>query len=775
MKRYLTLLLGFCSLVFTLPAATTYYVDFASGSDHASGTSPASAWQRAPGDPEVRSRAAATELRPGDRVVFKGGVVYRGRIVVPASGTAESPIVFDGNQDGTFGTGRAILDGSVLVTGWRPCESAEDCGGNRHWRQLYTTTIRGIAGVNAYNVGLVQGEAMLYPAQSPKPDDPFYDCDATHFWRTEEVPTRTSLRDERLVSIGDALLGAYVVQITASNFAAYSKITGWDEASTTVTYEQANRQPTGRYSIANSIHEEVLNRPGEYVFLEDAEGPGHHRLVVWPWENTDPVWDPISMRVLHRAFDFGSEGLQHVVIQGFRIQTFGQAVGGRNTEGIRIRNNEITRIRSTGNASAVQFGEVRDHRVEGNYIHHGQRANAIQTVHGENVVYAGNRVEMVGRSPLRFYHIRRGQMVDNIVLDCRGIHSNPFTIYVECEDILVARNVAHRSNIGLTLNNTQRVYVINNIFTSSGSTIGLWPGGLTKDHVFLNNIIGWDGAAFFVNDANATGMVLKNNILGGLAGYPFDETHHLGHNLYFSPRADYETGAVRVRDLASLFLDPENDDYRLHPQSAAIGRGVDVSDHYPRDVFPDFDFDADFAGNPRGAGGVYDIGPFAAPGAVEERVPREIPETEETVPPLSLPVDSEATIVIPATAFSAEGGGEVNRFLPDDPDEVSHIRHWSASGHWIEWTIPVEEAGAYAVTLRYAALAYTPRSIHVNGEIAPGLDEVVLPRTWGWRDFQEATLSHPIPLQVGENQVRLECLGGLGFNLAEIRFTRITP
>jgi hypothetical protein len=94
----------------------SYYVDFMAGNDSADGRSPATAWQHAPGDSGATALAAGARLAAGDVVLFKGGVHYRGSIDVPASGTASAPIVYDGNSAGTWGDGRAIIDGELTRT-----------------------------------------------------------------------------------------------------------------------------------------------------------------------------------------------------------------------------------------------------------------------------------------------------------------------------------------------------------------------------------------------------------------------------------------------------------------------------------------------------------------------------------------------------------------------------------------------------------------------------------------------------------------------------------
>jgi hypothetical protein len=98
-------------------AGTTYYVDFAQGSDDNPGTSPSSPWKHAPGDPDATGVVANASLNPGARVLFKGGVVYYGTIVLQWSGSAGLPVTYDGNSAGDFGIGPAIVDGSGQALG----------------------------------------------------------------------------------------------------------------------------------------------------------------------------------------------------------------------------------------------------------------------------------------------------------------------------------------------------------------------------------------------------------------------------------------------------------------------------------------------------------------------------------------------------------------------------------------------------------------------------------------------------------------------------------
>ena len=108
MKRALLLTL----LCFQANAAT-YYVDYDAGSDAAAGTSTGAAWKHCPGDANATGTAASTSLSAGDTVIFKGGVTYSSSgsavITLSWSGSSGSPVTYDGNSAGSWGTGKAVI------------------------------------------------------------------------------------------------------------------------------------------------------------------------------------------------------------------------------------------------------------------------------------------------------------------------------------------------------------------------------------------------------------------------------------------------------------------------------------------------------------------------------------------------------------------------------------------------------------------------------------------------------------------------------------------
>lgn len=116
--RGCVLLFSLLPLAFCLSAsAATYYVDNASGSDSAAGTSSGAAWAHCPGDGSATGNANRT-LAAGDTVIFHGGVTYTvasGKtIYANASGSAGSPITYLSGHLASpqWGTTPAVINGA---------------------------------------------------------------------------------------------------------------------------------------------------------------------------------------------------------------------------------------------------------------------------------------------------------------------------------------------------------------------------------------------------------------------------------------------------------------------------------------------------------------------------------------------------------------------------------------------------------------------------------------------------------------------------------------
>ncbi len=113
MNKYKILILFIIGISFSLNAQTTYYIDFENGQDTNNGTSETSPWKHCPGDVNATDIPNSYTPVPGDKFVFRGGVVYEGSIYLNNGGEADNYVIFSGSE---WGSEKAIIDGSNILT-----------------------------------------------------------------------------------------------------------------------------------------------------------------------------------------------------------------------------------------------------------------------------------------------------------------------------------------------------------------------------------------------------------------------------------------------------------------------------------------------------------------------------------------------------------------------------------------------------------------------------------------------------------------------------------
>ena len=163
-RRYITVFLASAATLMATPAwaERIFYIDFDNGNDAADGLSPATAWKRAPGDSKAESKPKATKLQAGDTLRFRGGVRYRGSILVRTKGTKENPIVLDGSA---WGSAKAVIDGSDPLPMPTRCRSAAECLDAPQLAPIDESGSSGGCGVGQLAVFQRQGHAACPMAQ----------------------------------------------------------------------------------------------------------------------------------------------------------------------------------------------------------------------------------------------------------------------------------------------------------------------------------------------------------------------------------------------------------------------------------------------------------------------------------------------------------------------------------------------------------------------------------------------------------------------------------
>ncbi len=599
-----------------------YYVDFDGGRDDNDGLSATSSFKHCPGDSAARGRAADAALGPGDRVVFKGGVQYRGVITVARSGAEGDPIVYDGNTAGAFGRGKAIIEGGEPVTGWRRVASADEVEGNPHWDELYFSYLD--AGHTFFNFSLYERDAYLNAAQDPKPEDPFFH-DRLALYRSTGSADGSSLTDpEYFTAPGpEAYVGAYVALHVQPNMICFQQITGYSPAEHKVAFRphgQGTYRP-GRghcYALLNSLA--VLSKPGEYYLDEKNAKDGKVRLVLWPYAPGPN--GPENVTISTRPHGFYISGGSHIVIDGFVIQQQGGQpraaaimkdpdVPGTD---LVIRNSEISRVWPTPNVNITRLQGIQGAITMLNVSHSLVEKNAIYENRCMGVLGAGfndsvcqyNYLRRNGSTGISFHGCHHSTIKYNIVWDNLGVHANGLTVYLGSTDMLVEGNEVYNSNDCLTLSSSENITVRRNILDAHGTEacIAAWVGRPMKNVVITNNVLlhagdGWKAGIY--EDAGIDGLTIRNNIIDGISCSRRGIRGEVSHNLWTSRGRDFpgeKPGDVIEPDLRKVFVDPDNGDYRLKPGSPAIDAGAETGDT------------EDIAGTPVPQGAAPDIGAY---------------------------------------------------------------------------------------------------------------------------------------------------------------------
>lgn len=588
----------------TFPSfAATYYIDFATGDNLADGLSPQSAWKHAPLDSQADGNPAMATLAPGDILRFRGGVAYHGSLRIKSSGTDSAPIILNGNADGEWGEGPAILDGGRVITGWQPVETAEEVGGNPNWRNILRAEVDADIEPNVSHdeiilhrkqkterqapwqrVFLIDGKSGLLPvAQFPKPEDPFFPDLPRDFF---EIPDRLELDEAagRTRIQGGAILnglslekleGAFAGFWAGNNHTYFGRILDLDAETGTLELPlyKGGLYKTSKFALYNSPA--LISEPGEWAVV--SRGPSRTHIYLMAPEGSAAIPENLAYPELETGILING-GASHIAIKGFLIKRYAGGEGGisvarsrERSKGIQIENCEIRNLTGMG---GIMLNYCDDISIRNNRIHHNpgwtvgifmNRVNRFELV--------GNHLTKNAGSGIRHYECTDGRILENHLMDHHGIHSSGMNFYEGTRDVLVENNFL--TDVIAINRSAERLTLRNNIIDSrniQGFCIAFWGSGSVGGHhiedvvIENNTLIRPAHTAVFIQTANnrddPANLVFRRNIIAAVNKAP--EGSVFEDNIFLKePRFVLPESNIIVPDLSQILHDPVGGDYTL--------------------------------------------------------------------------------------------------------------------------------------------------------------------------------------------------------------------
>lgn len=566
---------SFTPPAFSLPpkAGTTkdylrsFYVDYEAGDDSNPGTTPQAPFKHSPGDPQAQGIARSIALEPGDRVVFKGGVEYRGTVVIDKSGTEEHPIILDGNWDGTFGSGRAIVTGTELLNGITACGQANEhaifCAPLPPPPEKIDTPV----------VHLFQDGSRLTPAQHPTPSD-FYRVDnLTEFREVPVVKHQDKIDDLRVGTASVAPKGctadklgyiedpdffgelagnwdsSEIIIWHVPNTTTLTSICAYDAASGRIYFPAVNfysDRPT-KYAILN--HPAALDTAGEYLIDK-----ANNQVRFIPLQKDDSPNVTIATREIGIRVE-----ANYVTVRGFRVEGHvgqpgathsGAGIRARRAStsdqdawyrGIRIYDNELQHNSAQANNGAIYLTNVRDTLVYRNHVHHNQPNRGIFVSNARDIVVVGNTVHRSGGTGIAFFRVTDGLIAGNRITGVDAVHANGITLYLQSKRNYVCDNDVSGGNVAMTTKSAEDIVIaFNRLHTAVDAwTYADWQDNSapSKGLMLLNNLILSDlSKAVYIPESSHQGLAVVNNILDGLSAVSESSIRKnrvtISHNVY---------------------------------------------------------------------------------------------------------------------------------------------------------------------------------------------------------------------------------------------------
>ncbi len=565
---------------------------------------------------------AASVVEPGDTIYIRAGE-YKESVTLSQSGEVQAPIIF-----AAYAGEEVILEGGNYLNGWIQCSSASECGGNSNWQNIYYSYIpvEDAENTTALVANLFQGDEMLVVSQEPDMPDPFYVDDIENYYSIDiGAQTLISLTDADTFSgyEADFWEDAYALMWVTHNRVEFRKIDSYDNGNHVITFAETDAPAyddrEGKYSIYNGVHQ--IDNPGEYSVNYNLEQDGTRKVYLWPF---DGVMSDNSIRYSARNFGININRQSYVTIQGLKVQRYtgsdlihGVGIGsvsqGGEINGIIVKDNDVRFNRhATRGYGGIYLSGCNGCVVESNTVTENVRNKGIFLTYPIRTVVENNVIYKPGQTGISYYYAEQSSIINNEVSGCSGSHANTITVYLWSNDVLIANNYIHDSLGYITLQRSNNITIYSNIVDASISRIAVNEFGDESSGTWIianNTFINSDPSTSIIVGNYGADFVVKNNIIDGFCppdGATVDRDNNIYTGLMWCQSSQYgwqpSGNEIVQEDLAQILINPSAGNYIPLTNGYSANAGQDISDILPSNIFTDFDFDRDFAGNSRDMG-----------------------------------------------------------------------------------------------------------------------------------------------------------------------------
>lgn len=608
-----------------------YFIDYVNGDDRNDGLSPETAWKHAPGDINAAENPANIVLEPGVTVLFRGGVIYPGTISIPISGTSTDPVTYRGQG---WGCEKAIIFGADPIPGdWARCtvSACQDFPDitSIYYIDIADTMLQGLgeSGMIVMDQIFEDSERLVYahwPDQQNVNDTYRFEM-AQNFTGS----TSTTITDStNLPDVPDDYWNGAVLKLfcgSGINETHLYTITDYDSTTRTITVEKAMRSRPGedapdpakdKYAIMN--HPYALDSPGEFFIDYTAD-----RLYVMSNAQDNPAEHDIEISRLSgtnatSGFEILRESRSNLVIDGFKIKGFSQhgiaferydMLYAYDYENIVLKNNEISN--NLGNGIRMRCTAINSITIDSNTIYyHELKGIHIVPENNDNIKIINNYFHENNDDGIQLSHnVSNGLIDNNTILNHTSSRGHIDAIKLEGSstqstyaNLTLSRNVIDGTvdygSSGWTEWIGLKVY--NNIYFNGPAFVTL-RNTVNGAEIIGNTCYNPEHWCIYVDDASATNVVIKNNILGLTWASPSVVGNSDNSNNYFIDHLPPNAGPDSKVGPADFFVDPENSDFHISGADApVVDAGADVS------AYTSVDKD----GNTRPHGSGWDIGAY---------------------------------------------------------------------------------------------------------------------------------------------------------------------